>query len=159
VNPLDGDSRSNWECIACPSKAFTYTGQADFVSSSTTALPGSTAADQCVPINVQLVSRVLVTLLPTMSVTALCASCHPLPYLLRAQVQILMLYRHLQYADSAALRAVSAQCYVTVALLNIASCPSPTLELLAALPFVISSPATSAINRTRLRARLYSVAT
>ncbi|WIA42838.1 hypothetical protein OEZ86_008766 [Tetradesmus obliquus] len=54
TNPLDGNSRSSWECIVCPSKTFTYAAQVAFVSSSTTVSPGSTSADQCAPINVQL---------------------------------------------------------------------------------------------------------
>jgi hypothetical protein len=56
TNPLDGETRTNWECIDCPTKTFTYTGKDVFVS-STAVKPSSTAADQCVPINVQLVSR------------------------------------------------------------------------------------------------------
>jgi hypothetical protein len=76
TNPLGGETRSNWECIDCPTKTFTYTGKDAFVSSSTTVKPSSTAADQCVPINVQLVSRgpkfLLLTLLLAVSMLKQC---------------------------------------------------------------------------------------
>lgn len=62
ISIVDGTTRANWQCLACPAKVFPYIGQDDLTSESTTKDDGSIAVHACVPINNQISSSAGTTL-------------------------------------------------------------------------------------------------